>query len=160
MFHALAAQLTARMPFAPGDPTAPVQGPPLPTVTVTAPTVPAPTVTVTAPPALAPGTGAWGSGALPPGGIKDNGLTGSLVNLEVPQGVQSLLGLIILAAIVVAAAVCVPLVARARGKGALKENAEGSGAVLLPFVTLGIIIFGGLALMWVGGDAVTTFTAR
>ena len=135
MFHALAAQITVRMPFAPGDPTAPVQGPPLPTVTVTAPTVPAPTVTVTAPPTPAPTMPGWASNGIAQG-------TQAASNIGVNQGA-------IYAAVLFAAGLCMALLAfkmyGSAHKGDVKLAGKQSAVAAIGSFWLAVALFIGAA---------------
>ena len=141
MLHTLA----ALMPFAPGDPT-----------------TPAPPIPATAPPAPVPSPAAtshgWSSGrGITSQTIQDGGFGDALRNVQVPSGVLALIGLLVVVLVVVAAYVLIWHTANARNKGALKQNAEGSGAVLIPLLTAGAIIYGVNRIFGVGDWVTRTF---
>ena len=69
----------------------------------------------------------------------------------------ALIGLLVVVLVVVAACVLIWHTANARNRGALKQNAEGSGAVLIPMLTAGAIIYGVNRIFGVGDWVTRTF---
>lgn len=74
-----------------------------------------------------------------------------------PSGVLALIGLLVVVLVIVAACVLIWHTANARNKGALRQNAEGSGAVLIPLLTAGAIIYGVSSIPGVGDWVTRTF---
>ena len=67
------------------------------------------------------------------------------------------LSIVIGVLVIVAACVLIWHTANARNKGALRQNAEGSGAVLIPLLTAGAIIYGVNRIFGVGDWVTRTF---